>query len=203
MDSQDLSLNISREMLQHDRQVGLIASRLEKKIKGELQAMLGGDREKYETFFQNFGLQLKYGIYTSYGAKAELLQDLLLFHSSHEDKMTTLAEYVSRMKEDQKAIYYACGDSLEKIRQLPAAESVREKGYEILYLTDDVDEFALKALRAYKGKEFCSVTSGDLNLESEEEKKKAQEMSQEHQDLFDAMSKALDGKVKGVRLSPG
>ncbi len=201
VDSQDLSLNISREMLQHDRQVGLIASRLEKKIKGELQAMLGGDREKYETFFQNFGLQLKYGIYTSYGAKAELLQDLLLFHSSHDDKMTTLAEYVSRMKEDQKAIYYACGDSLEKIRQLPAAESVREKGYEILYLTDDVDEFALKALRAYKGKEFCSVTSGDLNLESEEEKKKAQEMSQEHQDLFDAMSKALDGKVKGVRLS--
>ena len=201
VDSQDLSLNISREMLQHDRQLTLIESRLEKKIKGELQAMLGSDREKYETFFQNFGVQLKYGVYSSFGAQADLLQDLLLFHSSHEDKMTTLAEYVSRMKEGQKAIYYACGDSLEKIRQLPAAEAVREKGFEILYLTDDVDEFALKALRTYREKEFRSVTSGDLGLESDEEKKQAQELSQEHQSLFDAMAKALDGKVKGVRLS--
>ena len=201
VDSQDLSLNISREMLQHDRQLSLIAGRLEKKIKGELQAMLGSDREKYETFFQNFGVQLKYGVYSSFGSKADLLQDLLLFRSSHENKMTTLAEYVSRMKEDQKVIYYACGDTPEKIAQLPAAEAVREKGFEILYLTDDVDEFALKALHTYKEKEFRSVTSGDLGLESDEEKEKAKELSEEHQSLFDAMAKALDGKVKGVRLS--
>ena len=147
VDSEDLSLNISREMLQHDRQLKLIASRLEKKIKSELKSMLTNDREKYEAFFKNFGLQLKYGIYSDYGAHKELLQDLLLFYSSSEKKMVTLEEYVSRMKEDQKYIYYACGETTDRIDRLPQTELLKDKGYEILYLTDDVDEFALRTMK--------------------------------------------------------
>ena len=154
VDSEDLSLNISREMLQHDRQLRLIASRLEKKIKSELKSMLLNDREKYEAFFKNFGLQLKYGVYSDYGAHKELLQDLLLFYSSSEKKMVTLEEYVSRMKEGQKYIYYACGETTDRIDRLPQTELLKDKGYEILYLTDDVDEFALRMMMKFDDHEF-------------------------------------------------
>ncbi|MCI8624367.1 MAG: molecular chaperone HtpG [Provencibacterium sp.] len=201
VDSQDLSLNISREMLQHDRQLKIIESRLEKKIKSELQAMLQNDREKYEAFFKNFGLQLKYGAYGEYGARKELLQDLLLFYSSFENKPVTLAEYVGRMKEDQKHIYYACGETIERIAALPQTEQVRDKGYEILYLTDDVDEFCLSTLHEYEGKEFKSVSAGDLDLGGEEEKKELLEQQEENKDLLEAMKEALEGKVSAVKLS--
>ena len=154
VDSEDLSLNISREMLQHDRQLRLIASRLEKKIKSELKSMLLNDREKYEDFFKNFGLQLKYGVYSDYGAHKDLLQDLLLFYSSSEKKMVTLEEYVSRMKEGQKYIYYACGETTDRIDRLPQTELLKDKGYEILYLTDDVDEFALRMMMKFDDHEF-------------------------------------------------
>ena len=201
VDSQDLSLNISREMLQHDRQLKVIASRLEKKIHSELKAMLENDREKYEAFFKNFGLQLKYGVYNEYGQHKDMLQDLLLFVSSHEDKPVTLAEYAARMKEDQKAVYYACGESVEKIKKLPQAEMVLDKGYELLYLTDDIDEFALKMLREWDGKPFQSVSAGDLDLETPEEKEDAKKQAEEHKPLFDAMKEALGEKVDAVRLS--
>ena len=144
VDSQDLSLNISREMLQHDRQLQLIESRLEKKIKSELESMMNNDRETYETFFQNFGLQLKFGAYADYGAHKEVLQDLLMFYSSSEKKLVSLKEYVSRMKEGQESIYYACGDNLARIETMPQIELLKDKGLEVLYLTDDVDEFVLK-----------------------------------------------------------
>ena len=157
VDSQDLSLNISREMLQHDRQLKLIAGRLEKKIHSELLSMLRNKREQYEAFFKNFGLQLKYGVYDAFGAKKDLLQDLLLFYSSSEQKMVTLEEYVGRMKESQKYIYYACGETVDKIGLLPQTELLRDQGYEILYLTDDVDEFALKMLYSFQEKHFKSV----------------------------------------------
>ena len=201
VDSQDLSLNISREMLQHDRQLKLIESRLEKKIKSELASMLQNDREKYETFYKNFGLQLKFGVYADYGAKKELLQDLLMFVSSHEDKLTTLGEYVSRMKEDQKDIYYACGDSLTHIQQLPQTELLRDKGYEILYLTDNVDEFALRMLGSYQEKTFKNISSDDLDLGTEEEKKETEQKVEENKDLLNFMKDSLDGKVKAVVLS--
>lgn len=201
VDSEDLSLNISREMLQHDRQLKVIASRLEKKIKSELLSMLKNDREKYEEFFKNFGLQLKYGVYNGFGANKELLQDLLLFYSSSEQKLVTLEEYVSRMKEDQKYIYYAGGESREQIEKLPQTELVKEKGYEILYLTDDVDEFALQMMHDYNEKEFKSVSASDLDLESEEEKKEFEKQAEENKDLLTFMKDALDGKVKAVVLS--
>ncbi len=195
VDSQDLSLNISREMLQHDRQLKVIANRIEKKIQTELANMLKNDREKYEEFWKNFGLQLKYGVYNDYGAHKELLQDLLLFTSSHEMKLTTLDEYVSRMKEGQDVIYYASGDTLEKIDKLPSAELVKDKGYEILYLTDNVDEFALQVMMNYKEKAFKNITQGDLNLETEEEKKEA------NKDLLETLKEALGDKVSDVILS--
>lgn len=201
VDSEDLSLNISREMLQHDRQLKVIASRLEKKIKSELLSMLKNDREKYEEFFKNFGLQLKYGVYNGFGANKELLQDLLLFYSSSEQKLVTLEEYVSRMKEDQKYIYYAGGESREQIEKLPQTELVKDKGYEILYLTDDVDEFALQMMHDYNEKEFKSVSASDLDLESEEEKKEFEKQAEENKDLLTFMKDALDGKVKAVVLS--
>ena len=201
VDSQDLSLNISREMLQHDRQLKIIASRLEKKIKSELLTMLTNDREKYETFFKNFGLQLKYGVYADYGQNKELLQDLLLFYSSTEKKMVTLAEYVSRMKEDQKYIYYACGESVEKLDRLPQSEAVKDKGFEILYCTEDVDEFALRILHESAGKEFKSVSAGDLGFDTPEEKEQEAKLAEKNKDLFAFMSEALNGKVKAVRLS--
>ena len=201
VDSEDLSLNISREMLQHDRQLKVIASRLEKKIKSELLSMLKNDREKYEEFFKNFGLQLKYGVYNGFGANKELLQDLLLFYSSSEQKLVTLEEYVSRMKEDQKYIYYAGGESREQIERLPQTELVKDKGYEILYLTDDVDEFALQMMHDYSEKEFKSVSASDLDLDTEEEKKEFEKQTEENKDLLTFMKDALDGKVKAVVLS--
>ncbi|MDD3192456.1 MAG: molecular chaperone HtpG [Oscillospiraceae bacterium] len=201
VDSQDLSLNISREMLQHDRQLKLIESRLEKKIKSELLAMLKNDREKYETFWNGFGRQLKYGLYSSYGAKSELLSDLLLFYSSNEKKLTTLEEYIGRMPEGQKYLYYACGDSLDRIDQLPQAELVKDKGYEILYFTEDVDEFVTKMMPTYKEKEFRSISSEDLGLESDEEKEASQKQQEENKDLFGAIQAALGDRVTEVRLS--
>jgi len=200
VDSQDLSLNISREMLQQDRQLKLIAQRIEKKIKNELSSMLENDRENYEKFFKNFGLQLKYGLYSDFGMHKDVLKDLILFYSSTEKKLVTLSEYAGRMKEDQKFIYYACGESVEKIDKLPQTEVVRDKGYEILYCTDDIDEFALRMLHEYGGKEFKSVSSGDLGFEtSEESDNKVKE--EENKSLFENMAKALEGKVKAVRLS--
>lgn len=201
VDSQDLSLNISREMLQHDRQLKLIASRLEKKIKTELENMLANDREKYEDFFKNFGLQLKYGIYADYGAHKDTLKDLVLFDSSNGDHPTTLAEYVSRMKEDQKAIYYACGESTARIAMLPQAEAVRDKGYEILYLTDNVDEFALKMLMNYDEKPFQNVSADDLDLRTDEEKENAKKQAEDNKELLSFLTEALSGKVKAVMLS--
>ena len=201
VDSQDLSLNISREMLQHDRQLKIIAGRLEKKIKSELESMLANEREKYEEFFKNFGLQLKYGIYQDYGMHKDVLQDLLLFYSSSEKKLVTLKEYVSRMKEEQKFIYYASGETTDKVDMLPQTEALKDKGYEILYLTDNVDEFALRMLMKYDDKEFRSVSADDLGLETEEEKKEAAKQVEENKDLLNFMKDSLDGKVKQVILS--
>ena len=201
VDSQDLSLNISREMLQHDRQLKLIADRLTKKIKGELKSMLEKDREKYETFYKAFGLTLKYGVYSDYGAHKDTLQDLLLFYSSSEKKLVTLAEYKERMKEDQKYIYYACGDTVEKIDRLPQTELLKDHGYEILYLTDDVDEFALKMMRDFDGKEFRSAADKDLGIEETAETEESKARAEESKELLRFMKDALEGKVKDVRLS--
>ncbi len=201
VDSQDLSLNISRELLQHDRQLKVIAARLEKKIKSELESMLANEREKYEEFFKNFGLQLKYGIYQDYGMHKDVLQELLMFYSSSEKKLVTLKEYVSRMKEEQKFIYYASGETTARIDQLPQTEELRDKGYEMLYLTDNVDEFALRMLMKYDDKEFKSVSADDLGLKTEEEKKEAEKQVEENKDMLNFMKDALDGKVKQVILS--
>lgn len=204
VDSEDLSLNISREMLQHDRQLRLIAKSLEKSIKNELAKLLKTDRAKYEEFWKAFGVQIKYGVYEGFGANKELLQDLLLFRSSageNGEGFTTLAEYVSRMREDQKYIYYAAGESVTRCAALPAAELVRDKGYEVLYLTDRVDEFAVKMLGQYAEKELRNVSSGDLGLETEEDKTALEEKNAAAKDLFEEMQKVLDGKVKSVRLS--
>lgn len=201
VDSQELSLNISREMLQHDRQLKMIASSIEKKIKSELAAMLKEDRQRYEAFFKNFGAQLKYGLYASYGAKKDLLLDLLLFYSDHENGYTTLEEYASRMPEDQKYLYYAYGESPEKIAKLPQTELVRDKGYEILYLSEDVDEFVLQVIGSYQEKEFRNVSGSDLGLESEEEEKELEQKSEESREMLDLLKKALEGKVSDVRLS--
>ena len=201
VDSQDLSLNISREMLQHDRQLKLIAGRLEKKIASELSALLQNDREKYEEFFKSFGLQLKYGMYDNYGAKKEELKDLVLFYSSTEKKPVTLKEYVSRMKEDQKFIYYGCGETTERILQLPQADAIAEQGYEMLCLTDNVDEFALKILEKYEDKEFRNISSDDLQLQSEEEKKASEQLEEDNKELLTCMKESLEGKVKDVKIS--
>ena len=201
VDSEDLSLNISREMLQHDRQLKLIASRLEKKIKSELKSMLTNEREKYEEFFKNFGLQLKYGVYSDYGTHKELLQDLLLFYSSSEKKMVTLDEYVGRMKEDQKYIYYACGETTDRIDRLPQTELLKDKGFEILYLTDDVDEFALKMMMKYADKEFRNVSDKDLGLEAEADSEEIQKQNEDNKELLRFMKDALGDKVSEVKLS--
>jgi len=202
VDSQDLSLNISREMLQHDRQLRAIAERLEKKIKSELEAMLKTDRDGYETFYKNFGMQLKYGLYDKFGLHADSLKDLILFYSSLEKKPVTFAEYVSRMPESQKYIYYAVSGSVEKADQLPQTEILKDKGYEILYLTDDVDEFALQALREYDGKPFRSASSGELDLlETEEEKEETKKQEEESKAMLDYMKEHLGDKVAEVRLS--
>ena len=205
VDSEDLSLNISREMLQHDSQLKLIKTTLERKIKNELAAWLKNDREKYEEFFKNFGLQLKMGCYASYGMNKELLQDLLLFHSAKENKLVTLREYYEAMPEDQKYIYYAAGESTDRLAKLPAAERVLDKGFDILYLTDDVDEFMLQMLRSYgdkeKEKEFRNISADDLGIETDAEKEEVKAKNEENKELFEAMKAALDGKVTEVRLS--
>ena len=205
VDSEDLSLNISREMLQHDSQLKLIKTTLERKIKNELAAWLKNDREKYEEFFKNFGLQLKMGCYASYGMNKELLQDLLLFHSAKENKLVTLREYYETMPEDQKYIYYAAGESTDRLAKLPAAERVLDKGFDILYLTDDVDEFMLQMLRSYgdkeKEKEFRNISADDLGIETDAEKEEVKVKNEENKELFEAMKEALDGKVTEVRLS--
>ena len=204
VDSEDLSLNISREMLQHDRQLKLIAKSLEKSIKNELAKLLKTDREKYTEFWKAFGIQLKFGVYNNFGANKELPQDLLMFHSSGCDdaeSFTTLAEYVTRMRADQKYIYDAAGEPVTRCAGLPAAELVRDKGYEVLYLTENVDEFAIQMLMKYQDKEFKNVSAGDLGLESEEDKTALEEKNAAAKDLFEEMQKALAGKVKAVRLS--
>ncbi|MGF7057842.1 molecular chaperone HtpG [Brassicibacter mesophilus] len=201
VDSEDLSLNISREILQHDRQLKVIAKRIKEKIKSELQLMLKNDREKYEAFYENFGRQLKYGVYSDFGQNKETLQDLLMFYSSKEKKMVTLEEYVDRMKEDQKYIYYASGDSIEKIDKMPQTELLSEQGYEILYFTDDVDEFAIRMLMNYKEKEFKSVSSGDLGIEEKDEKENNETEGQDNKEVFEFMKEALSDKIKDVRPS--
>ena len=198
VDSPDLSLNISRELLQHDRQLKVIAANLEKKIKSELEKMCKEDREAYETFWKNFGRQIKYGVVGEYGAHKELLQDLLLFYSSTEKKPVTLAEYVSRMKEDQKYIYYAAGDSLDKIDKLPQTEGLRESGTEILYFTEEVDEFCAQILHTYQDKEFRSVLDQEI---AEGDREKAQETQDAHKAAFDFIKETLGDKVKEVRAS--
>lgn len=200
VDSEDLSLNISREMLQHDRQLKRIEKNLTKKIKSQLLSLLKDEREKYESFYNSFGRQIKFGVYNDFGMNKEMLQDLLLFYSSKEKKLVSLDEYVERMPEDQKFIYYAAGDSIDRIEKLPQTELVADKGFEILYLTDDIDEFAIKMIAAYKEKEFKSVSSGDLGLDQEEEKEE-KEVTEENKALFDYMKEILSGKVKNVKVS--
>ena len=201
VDSEDLSLNISREMLQHDHQLKLIAKSLEKKIKNELQKLMTENREAYEKFFQSFGVQLKYGVYADYGMHKDVLQDLLLFYSSSQQKPVTLKEYVSRMKDDQKEIYYCAGDSIARIDALPQTELVKEKGYEILYLTDDVDEFALQMLMEYDGKKFASISADNADFSTQEEKDQAKQAQETNQPLLDAMKDALGDKVKEVKVT--
>ncbi|CRK81079.1 molecular chaperone HtpG [Neobacillus massiliamazoniensis] len=201
VDSEDLSLNISREILQHDRQLKLIAKNIGKKIKSELQSLVKNEREKYEGFYKSFGRQLKYGVYSDFGAHKEELQDLLMFYSSKEKKMVTLDEYVSRMAEDQKYIYYATGETYDRIEKLPQTELVADKGYEILYFTDDIDEFAIRMLMNYKEKEFKSVSSGDLGIDLEENKNDTASEDMDSKELFDFMKDILSDRVKDVRAS--
>lgn len=198
VDSEDLSLNISREILQHDRQLKLIAKNIKTKIKNELEKMIKNDREKYERFFASFGRQLKYGVYSDFGANKDVLQDLLMFHSSHEDQLVTLEEYVSRMPQDQKHIYYAVGESIDRIKKLPQTEAVMDKGYEILYFTEDIDEFAIKMMTNYQEKDFKSVSSADLDLDTDQADEEA---TKEYASLFETMASTLTGKVKSVRAS--
>lgn len=201
VDSEDLSLNISREMLQHDRQLKVIAKSIEKTIGNELKKMLKNEREKYEEFWKAFGLQLKYGIYSDYGMNKEKLQDLLLFTSSNEQKLVTLDEYVTAMREEQKYIYYATGESVARIEQLPQTELVKDNGFEILYLTDNIDEFAVKTLAKYKDKEFKSVSADDLGLENSEKQEEIKAKEEENSKMLDELAKALEGKVTKVILS--
>lgn len=201
VDSADLSLNISRETLQQDHQVRIIARAIDKKIKNELAKMLKNDREKYEKFFKTFGLQLKYGVYANYGMEKDGLKDLLLFETSADDKPTTLKEYVGRMAESQNDIYYACGENAQKIALLPQTEAVKEKGYEVLYFTDEVDEFAIQMLMEYDGKHFVNICKDDLDLSTEAEKEAINKKNEDSKDLLEKMKKALDGEVTAVKLS--
>lgn len=197
VDSADLSLNISREMLQHDRQLQIIAKNLQKKIKSELIKLMKDYRETYEKFYSGFGRQLKFSVYNEFGREKELVQDLILFYSIEEKKLVSLKEYIEKMPEDQKFIYYACGESNEKIEKLPQTELVKDKGYDILCFTDDIDEFAIKMLGKYEEKEFKSVSSGDLGFETEAK----QEESEENKEIFLFMKDALGDKVKDVKAS--
>ena len=195
VDSADLSLNISREMLQHDRHLKVIAQSIEKKIKNELLSMQKNDREKYETFFKAFGA------YMNYGMHKDVLEDLLIYHSDKEDKMVSLAEYVEKMPEEQKHIYYACGETIEKCRLLPAMELLRDKGYDVLCMTDNVDEFTVRMLNQYKEKTFKSIADGDLGLETEEEKEEIKKQAEEHASVLTAIKDALGDKVARVQLT--
>ena len=201
VDSQDFSLNISREMLQHDRQLKIIANNVEKKVKAELKKLLENDFEKYEGFYKNFGVQLKYGIINGFGINRDLLSDLILFYSSKEKKPVSLEQYVKNMPEDQKYIYYAAGESVALLDNLPQAEQVREKGYEILYLTEDIDEFVIRTLMRFDEKEFRSVNDGDLGIDSDDNKKETDKREKKNKDLLEFVKEALDGKVVEVRLS--
>ncbi len=198
VDSSDLSLNISREMLQQDRQLRVIAKALEKKIASELAKMLASDREKYEQFFKAFGAQLKWGMYEGYGRNKELLQNLVMFKSSNEDKYVTLKEYVDRMKEDQKSIYYASGESTSRIALLPQVEAVVAHGYEVLYLTEDIDEFAISMLQSYSEKDFVNVCNEKLDLSSEEDKEKLKSENEKSEEMFKFMKESLGDAVSKV-----
>ena len=201
VDSEDISLNISRETLQENYQIELIAKSLETKIKKELENMLKEDRENYEKFFNDFGMQLKYGVYSSYGVKKDVLGDLLLFKSSTDKKYTTLKEYVERMKENQKEIYYACGESVDKIDLLPQVETVKEKEYEILYLTDYMDEFVFKTMMEYDGKKFMNVSDEKMDLDTEEEKEELKKSNEKNSKLFDEMKNILKDNVSSVQFT--
>lgn len=201
VDSGDLSLNLSRELLQHDRQLKIIANYMEKRIRDELGKLLETDREKYEKFYVAFGRQLKYGVLADYGMHKGLLENLLLFHSSKEGKLITLKEYVDAMPEEQKNIYYACGETIAKINALPQAEQVKEKGFDMLCLTDEEDEFVTNILREYEGKSFLSVNEADLGLETEEEKKEIEKQSEDNKELLDFVKDALKGEVTEVKIS--
>ena len=201
VDSEDLSLNISREILQHDAQLKLIAKTVEKKIKSELEKMLKNEREKYEEFFKAFGLQLKFGVYDNFGIHKDELKDLLLFISSKDKKYVTLKEYTERMPEGQNAIYYACGETVEKIELLPQCDAVKEKGYEIFCLTDSIDEFALKIMAEYNGKKFINICDENLDLTTDEEKKAIEDVNREFADMLNSMKESLGGKVTAVRFT--
>ena len=201
VDSPDLSLNISREMLQHDRQLKIIARNLENKIKSELQNMLKNDREEYEKFFNTFGMQLKYGTYNNYGMDKDKLKDLLMFYSSTEKKLVTLGEYVSRMKDGQDTIYYASGESVDKIDMLPQVEGIKDKEYEILYLTENVDEFVMQVLQEYEGKKFANVCADNIDLESKEEKEELEKVNEENKSMFEVMKEAINSEVQNIRFT--
>jgi len=201
VDSQDFSLNISREMLQHDRQLKVIKTNIEKRVKSELKKLMENDIEKYETFYKAFGIQLKYGIANGYGMNKDMLSDLIMFYSSKAEKLIPIADYVKNMPEDQKYIYYASGESITLLDKLPQAEQVRDKGYEIFYLTDEIDEFVIRILGKFEEKEFRSVIDGDLELESDEDKKEIEKQETENKDVLDFVRDSLDGKVAAVRLS--
>lgn len=201
VDSEDLSLNISREVLQHDRQLRLMGKKIEEKIKDELKDLLENEREKYEEFYESFGNQLKFGVYKDYGMNRQVLEDLLMFYSSKEGKLVTLEEYFNRMLEEQKYIYYASGDSIDRIDKLPQTEVLKDKGYEILYFTDEIDEFSIKMLMNFKEKEFRSVSGGDLGLDSEEKTEEDKKGVEDNKELFSSMKKILGDRIKEVRSS--
>jgi len=201
VDSDDLSLNISREMLQHDRQLKVIAKNIENKIKAELENILKNNREDYEKFFEIFGLQLKFGTYNEYGMNKDKLKDLLLFYSSLDKKMVTLKEYVGRMNEDQKAIYYASGESVDKIDMLPQVEAFKDKGYEVLYLTENIDEFVLQILMQYEEKTFANVSNESLDLETSEEKENLEKINEENKDMFTLMKEAINLEVENIKFT--
>ncbi len=201
VDTEDISLNISRELLQSNRQIAIIKKHLEKKIKSELEKIMKSDREEYEKFYENFGLQLKFGTYNEFGANKDLLKDLLLFKSSHDDNYTSFREYVDRMKADQEKIYFASGKDTQQINAIPQLEKVQVKGYEVLYFLDDIDEFLAQVLVNYDDKEFKSINQGDLNLDSEEEIKELEKKQEESKDLLTKIKDSLEGNVDDVKLS--
>ena len=201
VDSYDIALNISRETMQKNHQVALIAKNIENKINKELTDMLKNERDKYQEFYKAFGMQLKHGIYSSYGMNKDKLQDLLLFYSSNEDKYVTLSEYVERMKKDQKDIYYASSESINSIKMLPQVEMIKEKGYEVLYLTEYLDEFVIKTIGSYKEHNFINVTDKSLDLDTEEEKEQIKKINEDYKDMFDIMKKGIPDNVKEIKFT--